>query len=584
MDRFIVKPTSIIDKRGIKHTAEDLMCDGTYSDGSSSGTSNCECDSKRYQFNVYTILNQGYAYRLQKTTQSDSVKTLGSCISITNNTNDYIEDVVNNHATRITDINTRLNNVGNIVDEYTGYTSTLNSDVYKLQQNDKKQDTNIETAKTTASDAKTTADEAKTTANAAHSIASGLQEAVGNAESTAVKAQEKALEAYNSLHSLNTDYENLKSRVEDLEETGGQASVPVVGNSKMGYASDFTEYGQNGKYYIQATWNGESRSLQFDSESKLGDVVEELMYVTASGITEMHNRVTALENNSGGSSGTTTHGDCLEQQITFKPASQMSKEAVELITGETLTDEQYEAFKQQESSQSAKDLLEDCGEMMGAMLAETMLNKSKITSLEQQGGGSFEYQVPEFGCANDMYGNKDYTQQGAIIATTIPQALDAIQNNVNVNQEIISDHISKIKTINNNVTLLQNQQTTNTTKIGTHTTDIAAIQNRLTDVETLASGNKSKIESLQGGSPTCNCASKWTTHETEFNLLRTDCQSLSDYTTSNVQNLHDRINSLKTAILNDLDYIWTELRSIHNSLPEISKDPNSMTSWNVASV
>ena len=311
--------------------------------------------------------------------------------------------------------------------------------------------------------AESTANEAKTTANAAHTYASGVYDRVVEAESTANKAQEKAIEAKNQLSSISTDYQNLKTRIEDLEATDGEASIPIVGNSAMGYVTDFTKYGHNGEYYAQVTWNGESRSLQFGKESKLGDVIEELMHVIASGITTNHDRISALENGGGSGSGTT----------------------------------------------------------------------------------SFEYTAPQYGCANDMYGYKDYTQPAQLIVMSIPDALDVIQSNIDVNKEIISDHTTKIKaineydldgmsrniddmgraifdlenaisqmstmttggddllvidqqisTLNNRVTLLENNTTTNTTKIGVHTTDIAAMLNRIVDLETTVQTQSRLISEL----------------------------------------------------------------------------------------
>lgn len=65
----------------------------------------------------------------------------------------------------------------------------------------------------------------------------------------------------------------------------------------------------------------------------------------------------------------------------------------------------------------------------------------------------------------------------------------------------------QISTLNNRVNLLENNVTNNTTKIGVHTTDIAALQNRVVDLETQVSTQAtiisellSRIEALEGKS------------------------------------------------------------------------------------
>ena len=413
----------------------------------------------------------------------------------------------------------------------------------------------------------TNANEAKTTANAAHSIASGLQEAVGNAESTAVKAQEKALEAYNSLHSLNADYEALKARIEDLEETDGQASEPIVGKSKMGYLPDFTEFGKNGKNEVYAEWGSEGRSLTFDADTVLGDVIEELMYCTAEGLTNHHNRLTALENGSGGNtSGGTTHTDCLEQNITYKPAGQMSKEAVELLTGQTITDEQYQEFKNQTTTQSAKDLLEDTGEIIAAVFAELQLNKNKITALEQGGSGS----------------SVDLTQ------------------------------------INNTLTSHTNSIQSLDTRSGSNTAAIGQLENRMTDVEVQSSANKNNIAShslridalengVVSGSDPISVYEIRTANDMYGNLVYMDVMPSVYYTVNDAiskvnnntyenykmidhyvnliqTNVKNKLTSLKEAMVSDLNYIWSTLREKYPDLPQIGVGGADATDWNVNGV
>ena len=261
----------------------------------------------------------------------------------------------------------------------------------------------------------TETDEIIEKANIAHSIASGLQEAVGNAESTAIKAQEKAKEAYDSLHSLNADIENLKGRIEDLEKTDGEASVPIVGNSKMGYVSDFSRYGLDNQYYVEAKWNDEIRSLQFGKDDNLGDVITEVMYVTASGISDIHNRVSSLESNSGGSDG--------NGSTDFGP-----------------------------------------------------------------------YSVIQMGYETDMHGYKDYVTPAVMVAPTVQDALNQIQNNININVDVIQDHMAKIKSNDERIWALENNAGGSSSGSGVTSTQVTdAINTAITPIE-------SRITTLENNS------------------------------------------------------------------------------------
>ena len=531
MDKYLAKPTRIIGENGAVKTIDDVSCNGEHS-----GASNCECDNKKYKITCYGVNGE----KVSKLS-SDTEKTLDETIV-------QLDKNIQNAVITYNKYYNYISNVASQVEEFTGYVVDMNEDIYRLQQNDKKQDTNIETAKTTA--------------NAAHSIASGLQEAVGNAESTAVKAQEKALEAYNSLHSLNADYEALKARIEDLEETDGQASEPIVGKSKMGYLPDFTEFGKNGKNEVYAEWGSEGRSLTFDADTVLGDVIEELMYCTAEGLTNHHNRLTALENGSGG----TTHTDCLEQNITYKPAGQMSKEAVELMTGTSITDEQYQEFKNQTTTQSAKDLLEDTGEIIAAMFVELQLNKNKITALEQGGSGS----------------SVDLTQ------------------------------------INNTLTSHTNSIQSLDTRSGSNTAAIGQLENRMTDVEVQSSANKTnlashslRIDALENGvvsgSDPISVYEIRTANDMYGNLVYMDVMPSVYYTVNDAiskvnnntyenykmidhyvnlikTNVKNKLTSLKEAMVSDLNYIWSTLREKYPDLPQIGVGGADATDWNVNGV
>ena len=190
----------------------------------------------------------------------------------------------------------------------------------------------------------------------------------------------------------------------------------------------------------------------------------------------------------------------------------------------------------------------ECDSNFKDMTKKILIMEGQISELgsgSTTGTTSFEYTVTQYGCANDMYGYKDYKPISRMVVVSIPDALDVIQSNIAVNKEIISDHTTKIKaindydldymsreiddmgraiydleqaisqmstmstggddlividqqisTLNNRVTLLENNTTTNTTKIGVHTTDISAMLNRIVDLETTVQTQSRLISEL----------------------------------------------------------------------------------------
>lgn len=164
--------------------------------------------------------------------------------------------------------------------------------------------------------AETNANEAKNTANIAHNSVTSMITDFNVVAKDTETAKSTAIENKADILSLCADYENLKSRVEDLEDTGGQASEPIVGKSKIGYLSDFTGYVDGGSYYVVANWGSEARSLYFDTDTLLGDVLEEIMYCVSDGLSEHETRIKSLEDGSGTTSGS---GNCLDQELTIKP-------------------------------------------------------------------------------------------------------------------------------------------------------------------------------------------------------------------------------------------------------------------------
>ena len=193
--------------------------------------------------------------------------------------------------------------------------NALSKRVYDLEQVNGPINDRIDEAEATANDAKHTAD-------IAHNVAKEVYDDFDMLNSVAANAEKLALEAKYSSETNAEEMTSLKARVADLEETAGTSTVVSVGNSDMGFASEFTECGLPGVTSVKAEWGDEGRSLMFDAKSHLGDVIEELMYVTASGISSIHNRVSTLENSS--SSGSV---DVLKTQITTTPMLMISDEA-----------------------------------------------------------------------------------------------------------------------------------------------------------------------------------------------------------------------------------------------------------------
>ena len=454
MNKYLVRPTYIIDKNGYKNSVEDLKCDGEHSSGSGS----------------------------------------------------------NIDSTQVKALETRVYNL-----------ETVNGAI-----NDR-----IEAAEEVSN-------EAKTTANAAHSIASGLQEAVGNAESTAVKAQEKALEAYNSLHSLNGDYEALKARVEDLEETDGQASEPIVGKSKMGYVPDFTEFGLSNKHEVYVELGDEGRSLTFDSNTVLGDVVEELMYCTATGITNHHNRLTALENGSGGSAsgGSTTHGNCLENQVSIRQFYMVDKND---FIADGVPEEEIPALREQTINMPAAEGIENAYAL--AKSVKTKINVTilpRLEALESGSGGSSSSgtsggvtstEVTEAinTAISPIESRLKSIEVGAHLMDTarlqpyslltnearevLGLPLTAIEENYTYKYYLTEGlkrahygygesqvNRNKITALNSTVAGHTSSIQSLDTRTGSHTASIGQLENRMTDVELQTTTNKNKIAALEASS------------------------------------------------------------------------------------
>lgn len=285
--------------------------------------------------------------------------------------------------------------------------------------------------------------EAKTAANAAHTYASGLFERVTTAESTAYKAQEKALESYNSLHSLNGDIESLKSRVEDLEEIGGQGGADlVVGKSKMGYVPDFTEYGLNDQKYVYLEWGSEGRSLTFSSDTPLGNVLEEIIYYTGTAITSNHNRITALENGtSGGSSGGTSSGTTC-----------------------------------------------NCPSDVG----------SRLTALENK---------PSCSCPSDVETRLSALESNPVDLTQINNTLTSHTNSIQSLDTRTGSHTASIGQLENRMTDVEVQASSNKTTITSMDEELDLLKTSISITRDQFDDLKTRVETLETDDSSCNCPS-----------------------------------------------------------------------------
>lgn len=364
--------------------------------------------------------------------------------------------------------------------------------------------------------------EAKTKANAAHSIASGLQEAVGNAESTAVKAQAKATEAHNQLSSISADYENLKGRIEDLEEIGGQGGTNlVVGKSKMGYIPDFTEYGLNGKNHVYIEYGDEGRSLTYDADTPLGDVIEELMYVTATGLTNHNNRINALENGSpsSGSSGNTSSGTS-----SCNCPSDVSARLIDL--------------------ENKQDEL-----------------KNEITL--------FDYAIVDYD------GKYQYTESEYNSLRSIPDIVTNLRDTIN-NHKLMDEHIlSRLTATENKNTSQDNTLTSHgnsiqslDTRTGSHTASIGQLENRMTDVDNYSKANRTmitgvatalsnievEVESLKNNGSSCSCPTDVSTRLSTLETITGSNNTTNEITlikhyisqcNSSIKDLEDDVETLK---------------------------------------
>ena len=103
------------------------------------------------------------------------------------------------------------------------------------------------------------------------------------------------------------------------------------------------------------------------------------------------------------------------------------------------------------------------------------------------------------------------------------------------------------------------------------------INDSVTDID-------SRVTTLEDGGTTCTCADTLTSLQTQYDGLQESTQTATSTLFDRYDALNEKVNRLKAAVVEDLDYMWTQLRAIHTELPEVSTDPSALTSWVTASV
>ena len=113
MYKYLAKPTRIIGPNGVVKTIDQVSCNGDHSGGTSSGTSNCECDSKRYKINCYGSNGQTITYYGP---QSNSNRTLENVINQINLEDqiDYISTKEKIGALKVKSIEYLKKGIGNV--------------------------------------------------------------------------------------------------------------------------------------------------------------------------------------------------------------------------------------------------------------------------------------------------------------------------------------------------------------------------------------------------------------------------------------------------------------------------------------
>ena len=345
--------------------------------------------------------------------------------------------------------------------------------------------------------AETNANQAVTEANLAYRMAKDLTDTIEQTSKSASTALENSIEAKENASSLNRDYENIKTRVEVLEGLDGNESINV-GPQAMG------SYNLN-SYTVKWANNTEVRTLAYNPTDTLDQVLDWIHEPLANGLTNHETRISTLENNSGSGES----GNCLEQKITIKP--------YELLSNEQAT--KLGIDKNQEIEGTAKDILvsghqQDC--MIATMIQLDVMEKltdheTRIIALENgtvtspENGTTVvncscnvtDHITTVMGSANDMYGYLDYTQPASMTGNNLTDILDQLQSNIDVNKNVIQNHMSKIKSNEATLTSHTNSIQSLDTRTGSHTASIGQLENRMTDVETQTANNKTDISDIK---------------------------------------------------------------------------------------
>lgn len=585
MKKYLVKPTRIIDEKGYVQTIDDYL-ENVPTGGSGSGSGNCLLNNVTIK--PYEIISNG---------AETAIGTVDRNEELTQTANQMFDTIGK-----------------------TAYAAAV-----EIQF---------------VIDPKIKALESDKTVN--DNLLNDLSSEIDMVKKTAVNAETQAVEAKSETDSLFQNYESLKTRVETLENLDGSETIKV-GPQLMGSEAMNTHV---------VTWhdtNGaeETRSLTYGSTASLDQVIDwiheplalsinahearitdltttvdstnskfltltkqlgttnskinynaEAISANTSNIStlttnvdtlttnvntltdnyttlsnDVDARLTALESNSG-----TASGDCLEEELLLTPYHQASNELLDKINE---LQSEVTVTNTMTATVVARNAVIYAYECAGTVILDNdLIIKPKITELQNQVSdhsdsiATLRSDVDAIQIQADAV--TDISDKKVTFTKSIFDEASGSTGTIDKNDEIkdvlteMSADIASAKNISNRTVsyytsggsrqsdTLANHLNNLNTKTSSNATSITSLENRMTDVETQLTGVK----------VTCTC----------------DVEATNNRFTA----LTNAFNNLKEAMLDDLDYIWTQLRAIHTDLPDIKRDPsgNGDTTmyWNVADV
>ena len=405
MDKYIVKPTYMIDKNGYKHSVEDLICDGNHNENETN-PSTCNCAN---------IINR-------------------------------IDNTINNIETRVTSLEQNNNdgnnngNVCNCTEDIININMTINETIDYVEDHESRI-TELENSKCTCSTQK---------------------------------------------------YEVRKYTLEKSDDK----------SYRMVFKEDV-------QYPIRNV---------FLSLKVTNDYIKQVTLNHADYIDDHETRITALEqNNNNGSSGSNpTTCNCTEV------IERIGQEIGNLDNSVITINNNIDTI-----NQTIVNIDRDVGNLGNniATINQTFIDidgtlidiendiidiNTRLDNINTGNGGSssctvncaekLNYETIDlsvFNSGKDFNNNMAYTESSMNQYVNVKEAIQAVNQNVSANKNIIESYSGSITNINSLLNQTRSQVTTNIT-------NIQLLENRMTDVETLAQGNKNKIDSLPDYSQSIN--------------------------------------------------------------------------------